>query len=70
MPRTHQEPEGGEPCGIIIQTGARKRRVGPLRAYLWSEEAEAGACAGASGGRILDHESPPDGMIHSCRASP
>ena len=70
MQRALPEPDSREPRGIIIQTGTPRRTRTPFWAYLWSEEAGAGACAPASGGRILESAPPADGLIRSCRASP
>ena len=59
-----------EPRGIIIRAGSPRQARLPFWAYLWSEEAELGACAGAPGGRILESASLLDGSTQGCRASP
>jgi hypothetical protein len=59
-----------EPRGIIIQAGRRRQARVPFWAYLWSEETESGACAGAPGGRILESAPLQDGLTQGCRASP
>lgn len=61
--------DADEPRGIIICTGAPKPAGAPFRAYFWSE-AEDGACAARSEGRILESPPAPDGLTPSWRASP
>lgn len=59
-----------EPRGIIIRAGISRPAGVPFRAYLWSEEVDPGACAGARGGRILESAPFPGGPSPACRASP